>query len=268
MKEDSLKREMKESLGTKDPRGSIIQRKQKFMNKIFENGKAIIVPMDHGLTEGPIAGLEDVNSMVRKVEKHATAVILHKGLIKRLGRPLACGIIMHASAGTKLALDPNYKVQVAAPEEAIDMKCQGISLHVNVGGSEHEPEMLTALGKAARECDRLGLPLLAMMYPRGKNIEKASPGDIALVARVGAELGADIIKCPYTGDVESFARVVNGCPVPVLIAGGAKSNSDKDVLEMVVGAMKAGAAGVSLGRNIFQHQDPGRMLRSILRDYP
>ena len=83
------------------------------------------------------------------------------------------------------------------------------------------------------------------------------------VARLGAELGADIIKCSYTGSVESFREVVLGCPVPVVIAGGPKMSSDRDILEMVKGAVEAGGAGVSIGRNIFQHREPSRMVGAI-----
>ena len=236
---------------------------KKLMERILEKGKAVIIPMDHGASEGPIDGLKDMDAIVKKVEKDATAVLLHKGMVKALNSKPSCGVILHGSASTKVALDPNHKVQVATPEEAVRMGCQGFSLHINVGGSEHEQEMLAALAKAAEECDRLGLPLLAMMYPRGKNIEKVTPESIALVARVGAELGVDIVKCPYSGDVESFKTVVKGCPVPVVIAGGAKSNSDRDVLDMVAGAMEAGAAGVSLGRNVFQHKHPDRMVHAL-----
>ena len=171
---------------------------------------------------------------------------------------------MHASASTKLAHDPNNKVQVARVGEAVRLGADAISVHINVGGSEREPEMLEKLARVAEECDALGMPLLAMMYPRGKNVPNGMDADaLAHVARVGAELGADIVKCPYSGDSESFRKVVEGCPVPVVIAGGPKCESDRDVLEMVKGAMEAGAAGVSLGRNVFQHPRPGAMVRAL-----
>jgi DhnA family fructose-bisphosphate aldolase class Ia len=108
------------------------------------------------------------------------------------------------------------------------------------------------------------MPLLAMMYPRGPKIE--DEGDVAVVkhaARVGAELGADIIKCPYTGSAESFKEVVDGCPVPVVIAGGSKL-TDEETLKMIEGAMKAGAAGISMGRNAFQHESPSRFVKAAV----
>jgi class I fructose-bisphosphate aldolase len=108
------------------------------------------------------------------------------------------------------------------------------------------------------------MPLLAMMYPRGERIKDEYDAKvIAHAARLGAELGADIVKVSYTGSVESFRRVVSGCPVPVVIAGGPKMSSDQEILEMVKGAIEAGSAGVSIGRNVFQHRDPSRMVGAI-----
>jgi fructose-bisphosphate aldolase/2-amino-3,7-dideoxy-D-threo-hept-6-ulosonate synthase len=109
-----------------------------------------------------------------------------------------------------------------------------------------------------------GIPLLAMMYTRGPNIKNEY--DVKLVkhaARVGAELGADIVKVPYTGSPESFREVVEGCFVPVVIAGGEKMDTDEEVLRMVEGAIRVGGAGVSIGRNVFQNEDPARMVKEI-----
>ncbi|MBS7287920.1 MAG: fructose-bisphosphate aldolase, partial [Candidatus Freyarchaeota archaeon] len=107
------------------------------------------------------------------------------------------------------------------------------------------------------------LSLVAMMYPRGKNI-KANPDTIAHASRLGAELGADVVKTPYTGDPETFRKVVEGCPVPVVIAGGPKAETDADVLRMVRGAMDAGAVGVAMGRNAFQHENPVAIVRAVV----
>jgi len=103
-----------------------------------------------------------------------------------------------------------------------------------------------------------------MMYPRGENIKNPhDPEIVAHAARIGAEAGADIVKAVYTGDVDSFKKVVKSCPVPIVIAGGPKGNTDRDILEMCAGAMSAGAKGVTFGRNIFQHKNPPAMVRAL-----
>lgn len=239
--------------------------KQIRLNRILEKGRAVIIPMDHGTSDGPIQGLTDMNDIVKKLNAGgATAVLLHKGIIKSLKEPPKCGLIMHASASTKLAPDPNNKVLVSEVEEAVMLGADAFSVHINIGGSDAEPEMLKILGRVAKDCERFQMPLLAMMYARGKNIQNQLDANIlAHVARVGAELGADLVKCPYSGDPESFKKVVEGCPVPVVIAGGPKCETDREVLEMVRGAMDAGAIGVSLGRNAFQHKNPTTMVKAI-----
>lgn len=227
----------------------------------------MIVPMDHGVSEGAIDGLIDMDKAISLVEKGgASAVLLHKGLIKSMRSPPGCGVIMHASAGTKYAEDKNKKVLVSGVENAIRLGADAISVHVNVGGSATEHDMLEALGEVADLCDKNGMPLLAMTYPRGKGVT-GSPAEIAHAARIGGELGADIVKCPYTGDINSMSLVTAACPVPVVIAGGPKCDTDIAVLQMVEDAMTAGCIGISLGRNIFQHRRPDLMtaaLRAII----
>lgn len=237
------------------------------MNRILESGRAVIVPMDHGVSEGAIEGLIDMERAVSLVERGgASAVLLHKGLIKSMRTPLSCGVIMHISAGTKYAEDKNKKVLVSGVENAIRLGADAVSVHVNVGGNAAETDMLEDLGEIADLCDRSGMPLLAMTYPRGKGVT-GSPQEIAHAARIGGELGADLVKCPYTGDVNTMSIVTAACPVPVVIAGGPKCDSDADVLHMVSDAMTAGCTGISLGRNIFQHNRPDLMtaaLRAII----
>ncbi len=234
------------------------------LNRITEQGKMVCVPMDHGLSSGPIEGLINIDSAVRKVEEGgATAVILHKGIIKALKRPPRLGLIMHVSGSTSLGTTPNWKVGVGSVEEALLSGADGVSVHINIGG-DNEQEMLTEIGFTADECDRWGIPLLAMMYPRGRNItDPFDPEVVAHVTRIGGELGADIVKTTYTGNPDSFREVVRACPVPVVIAGGPKADTDRTVLEMVAGAMEAGAIGVTFGRNVFQHRDPTAMTKAL-----
>ena len=227
-----------------------------------ESGKTVIVPMDHGVSLGPIYGLTDIDATVNMIIRGgANATVVHKGIVTSTSRTedTDIGLIIHLSASTSLNPEPNNKISVCDVEEALALGADAVSIHVNIGAST-ESAMLESLGKTARECNRWGLPLLAMMYPRGDNVE-VNRSSVKLAARVGAELGADIIKCPYTGDADSFAEVVAGCPVPVVIAGGEKLG-DKDTLKMIEGAMKAGAGGLSIGRNVFQHKNPELFLKA------
>ncbi len=231
-----------------------------------ESRNFVVIPMDHGISIGPARGIVNMADAIDKVANSgANAVLMHKGMVKHgfrgYGRDI--GLIVHVSASTSLAPDPNEKVTVCKVEEAIKLGADAVSIHVNVG-SETEPDQLVQLGELAERCDYWGMPLLAMMYPRGKDIK--NPHDSAVVAhasRAGAELGADIIKTNYTGDPDSFRDVVNGCPVPVIIAGGPKVETDFDLLEMIEGAMSVGGRGVAIGRNVFQHEDPARITKAI-----
>jgi fructose-bisphosphate aldolase/2-amino-3,7-dideoxy-D-threo-hept-6-ulosonate synthase len=148
-------------------------------------------------------------------------------------------------------------------EGAIRLGADAVSVHINIGSKE-EPEMLQGLGMISDKSTEWNIPLIAMMYPRGENIK--NPHDetiVSHVARIGAEAGADIVKTVYTGDPKSFRRVVKGCPVPIVIAGGPKASTDSEILAMCAGAMEAGAIGVTFGRNIFQHRDPRRILNAL-----
>lgn len=226
----------------------------------------VIMPMDHGMSDGPIKGLIDIADTVNKVAKGgANAVLMQKGMIAHghRGYGLDVGLIIHMSASTSLGPDPNDKVQVCTVEEVVKMGADAVSIHINIG-SETESDQLQKLGSVAEQCNEWGIPLLSMMYPRGKNIKNPhDPELVAHVARIGAELGSDIIKTVYTGDPDSFRNVVNGCPVPIVIAGGPKTNTDKEFLEMIQGAIEGGARGVAIGRNVFQHADPVKMTKAI-----
>ncbi|MGB9844877.1 2-amino-3,7-dideoxy-D-threo-hept-6-ulosonate synthase [Methanothermobacter tenebrarum] len=243
--------------------GKII-RMERIINR--ETGRTVIVPMDHGVSIGPVPGLLDMTKIIDQVATGgANAVLIHKGIVvtghRGYGRDI--GLIVHLSASTSLGPDPNNKVLVTSVEKALKLGADAVSVHVNVG-SETEPEMLIKLGTVAETCDEWGMPLIAMMYPRGKKIEdEHDPEVVKLAARAGAELGADIIKTNYTGDPDTFKEVVEGCPVPVVIAGGPKVETEEELLQMVKDSVEAGGAGVAIGRNIFQAESPENMTRAI-----
>jgi predicted phospho-2-dehydro-3-deoxyheptonate aldolase len=239
-------------------------RLQRIINR--NTGKTIIVPMDHGVTVGPIPGLINMSTTVNQVaEGGANAILMHKGLVETGHRSGGkdIGLIVHLSASTILAPDSNAKTLVCTVEEAVRLGADAVSIHVNIGANT-EADMLSKMGMVSRECRDYGMPLLAMMYTRGAKIKNEY--DVSVVkhaARVGAELGADIVKVNYTGSPETFLDVVQGCPVPVVIAGGEKMETDDEILDMVKGSIQAGGAGVSIGRNIFQHENPAEIVKKI-----
>ena len=230
------------------------------------SGKTVVVPMDHGVTVGPIPGLVDMCAAVDAVvEGGANAVLGHMGLPlhghRQSGKDV--GLILHLSGSTVWSPDPNAKMLVNTVETALKMGADAVSIHVNVG-AESEAEMLRDLGTVSVACMEWGMPLLAMMYTRGKKLKSESdPEAVSHAARIAAELGADLVKVTYTGSARSFRTVTEGCPIPVLIAGGEKAGSDRAVFENVRGALDAGGSGVSIGRNVFQHRDPLHMMRAI-----
>jgi predicted phospho-2-dehydro-3-deoxyheptonate aldolase len=230
------------------------------------SNKTVIIPMDHGVTVGPIEGLADMRQAISGVVTGgANAILMHKGVVRagHRGTGKDVGLIIHLSGGTALSPDPNAKELVCTVEESIKLGADAVSVHINLGAGT-DKEMLRQLGYISERCLLWQMPLIAMMYTRGAKIKNEyDVNNVKHAARVGAELGADIVKVVYTGSVESFKDVVNGCPVPVVIAGGPKMNSDEDIFKMVEGALAAGAAGLSIGRNAFQHKTPDKMVKAL-----
>jgi class I fructose-bisphosphate aldolase len=222
--------------------------------------------MDHGVTVGPIDGLIDMREAVNQVaEGGANAVLMHKGLPRcsHRGRGRDVGLIIHLSASTALSPYPNAKILVASVEDALKLGADGVSLHVNLG-DETERHMLEHFGEVTSKAAEWGMPVLAMVYARGPKIKNEyDPEVVRHCARVGTELGADVVKVPYTGDVDSFARVTEACCIPVVIAGGPKMDNDRDLIQMAHDSVQAGGSGLSIGRNIFQHRQPARIVQAL-----
>ncbi len=230
--------------------------------------KTVIIPMDHGVTVGPVDGLVDMRQTIAAmVSGGANAVLMHKGMVlaghRGAGRDV--GLIIHLSAGTAISPDPNVKELVCTVEEAVKLGADAVSVHINLGANT-DSQMLRQMGQVGERCAEWQIPLIAMMYTRGPKISNEFDyQNVKLAARVGAELAADIVKVVYTGSPETFSQVVAGCPVPVLIAGGPKMSNDEEIFRMVAAALQAGAAGASIGRNVFQHKTPVKMVQALCR---
>ena len=238
------------------------------MERIFnrDTGRTIIVPVDHGVTIGPVYGLAPMKDTVGKIAGGgANAVLMHKGLVgaghRGAGEDL--GLIIHLSASTIHSVNSDSKALVASVEDGIKLGADAVSVHVNLG-DENEMKMFEDLGRVTSLAQEWGIPVLAMVYGRGPHIpDQFDPENVAHCARVGEELGADMVKVNYPGDKESFSKVVNCCSIPVVIAGGKKMDTREDLLQMVENSIQAGGAGLSIGRNVFQDGDPEGLLKRL-----
>lgn len=243
--------------------GKNIRLKRIFSDK---SKKTVLIPMDHGVTDGPIAGIRDSRSCISNViDGGANGIIVHKGLVKETVPYLNSNsaLIIHTSASTSIGSSILNKISVCSAEEALCMGADAVSMHINFG-SDSESEQIAELAKLSRECNKYGLPLMTMAYVRGNNMDEYNYKNIAHAVRIAAELGSDIVKCNYTGDAESFSYIVEGaCNVPVLVAGGQKKDNIRDLFYMVEDSIKAGGSGISMGRNIFQSEHP-KYLTEIL----
>jgi fructose-bisphosphate aldolase / 2-amino-3,7-dideoxy-D-threo-hept-6-ulosonate synthase len=238
------------------------------MERILDRNtrRTVIVPLDHGVTVGPIPGLIQIPPAANVIaEGGANAAVVHRGaaMFGHRGYGKDLGLLLHLSASTTLSPDSNRKVLVATVEDALQIGADGVSIHVNLGADD-EAQMLRDFGSVSSACQRWGMPLLAMIYTRGPKVrDEYDVRYVRHAARVGAEMGADLVKVPYTGSPETFREVTEGCAAPVVIAGGEKMESDEEVLRMVHDAIAAGGAGASIGRNVFQHRSPAAMVKAI-----
>jgi 2-amino-4,5-dihydroxy-6-oxo-7-(phosphooxy)heptanoate synthase len=236
------------------------------LNRLFRrgDGRLFILPLDHSVSDGPIAPVVELDRLVGAAAAGGVdAVVLHKGRVRSVapGRWRHLALIVHLSASTRHAADPNAKVLVASVEDAAAVGADAVSVHVNVG-CETESEQLADLGAVATAANRWHIPLLAMMYPRGPRVKNpADPALVAHVANLAADLGADLVKTVYTGSVETMRDVVRTCPIPVLAAGGPRFGSVDDVLAYVREVLDAGVRGVAIGRNVFMAPDPELVIR-------
>lgn len=235
------------------------------LNRIFRpDGRALIVAMDHGLLDGPCKGLENPAETIAKVVAGgADAVLTSYGVALRFACELApVGLILRADGGaTSLGQSDGPGALFFGVEEALRLGADALAVTA-FPGSPKEEATLENLAVMTGAAHAWGLAVLAEMVPGGFDSapEYRTQESIALPARVGAELGADFIKTPY---VAGFEAVTSTCYVPVVILGGAKRGSERDMLADIKAAVDVGGAGVAIGRNIFQADDPVAMTAAV-----
>jgi fructose-bisphosphate aldolase/2-amino-3,7-dideoxy-D-threo-hept-6-ulosonate synthase len=233
------------------------------LDRIGTEGRFVTVPMDHGITLGAVDGLVDIEATIEEVTSNgADAVLTQKGIASRVHPNKGdAGYVVHLNASTTMGPDANDKRRTGTVEEAVRAGADAVSYHINVG-SDHEPEQITDLSEVTDEAERLGIPVLAMAYARGPGVDEHDAESLGHAVRLAEEVGADVVKTAYSGSRESFGRVVESTAKPVIIAGG-DPDGDHETLQNVRDAVYAGAAGVSMGRTIFQHDDPGAMTAAV-----
>jgi len=237
------------------------------LDRIGTGGNYVVVPMDHGLTLGAVRGLKDIEATIDAVTRGgADSVLTQRGIAPRVhGNVNGAGYVVHLNGSTSVGPDSNDKRITGTVEEAVRAGADAVSLHLNVG-SDYEGKHIEDLARVTEEAHRLGMPVLAMAYARGANLTGEDPEHdpeyLGHAVRLAEELDADLVKTAYSGDAESFEHVCSSTRLPVIIAGG-EPDGDRATLRAVRGAMDAGGAGVSMGRSIFQHDDPEAIARAV-----
>ena len=233
------------------------------LNNITKNGRALFLAYDQGFEHGP-TDFNDESVDPEKVLQIAdsgcfTGVILQKGIAEKYfwKKGYKVPLIVKLNGKTNLVKDQDpYSPQVCSVEEALSYGAKAVGYTIYVG-SEYEPIMTQEFGLIEQQAEEEGIPVIAWMYPRGRNIpDENDPKVIAYAARVGLELGADIIKIRYTGDIASFKWVVASAgKTKVMVMGGFKKD-ERNFLKMVGEVMEAGAIGMAVGRNVWQSSEP------------
>lgn len=224
------------------------------------SGNTVMLAVDHGYFMGPTRRLENARATIEPLLPHADALALTRGILRTSVPPTTTTpIVLRVSGGaTVLKEDLSDEEITVSMEDALRLNVSAVALSVFVG-SPHEHESLVHLGQLVDEGEEVGMPVMAITAV-GKELEKRDARYLALACRVSAELGAHLVKTYYC---EEFENVVEGCPVPIVVAGGPKLDSERAALELAHAAIAQGAHGIDMGRNIWQSDHPVAMLKAL-----
>jgi putative autoinducer-2 (AI-2) aldolase len=235
--------------------------KNRLSKLIQKDGKALFLPIDHGYFQGPTHKLEKPGETVKPLLEYADAIMLTRGVLRNCIEPsIEKPIILRVSgAASVVGEDLANESLVTSIEEIIRLNASAVSMSVFVG-SKFENQSLTNLAYLVDVCEDYGIPVMAVTAV-GKELEKREARYLALCSRIAAEIGARVVKTYYCK--EKFEKVVDGCPVPIVIAGGPKTQSQRETFDFVYDGLQKGAIGVNLGRNIWQTEHPAATIRAI-----
>lgn len=247
------------------------------LRRLMRKGRALVVPLDHGLVAGPLKGIEDPVALVKLIaQSDADAVLLTPGVLDQVAGELGQLAVVLRVDGCSTLEGGGPMRQFVSVSQAAALGVDALIVNATIGGPQESVE-LRKLGRVAEEASRWGIPLIAEMLSarmlanhldfkgEGKAALPANVAeDIALVARIGAEMGADIIKTRYSGGEESFRRIVAATGRPVMVAGGPMRDSSlRSLFEIVDHSLSAGAEGIIFGRNVWQHRRPDAVLAGL-----
>lgn len=230
------------------------------LSKIIKpkDGRTVMLAVDHGYFMGPTSGLEQLDKMVNPLLPYADTLMLTRGALRNYIDPTTdIPIVLRVSGGTSIiGKELLHEGIIVSMEDAIRLNASGIAFSILVG-AEFERNTLLGMTQYIDEAEKYGIPVLAVTAV-GKDMVK-DERYLSLASRMAAELGAHVVKTYFC---KGFEKVIDTCPVPIVIAGG-KKQPEKDALQMAYNAIQAGAIGVDMGRNIFQSTDPVGMIKAV-----
>lgn len=235
--------------------------KNRLSKLIQPDGKCFFMPIDHGYFQGPTSKLEKPGETIKHLFPYYDALFVTRGVLRSaIDQSFAKPVILRISGGTSMVgKDLANEIITTSIEEVIRLNATAVGLSVFIG-SEYEKETLRNLAETVNKCENYGIPVMAVTAV-GREMEKREARYLALCCRIAAELGAHVVKTYWCE--KDFDKVVSGCPVPVVIAGGPKCETEKEVLDFVYDGMQKGAIGINLGRNVWQSPNPPAMARAL-----
>ena len=227
---------------------------------IKEDGRCFFLPIDHGYFQGPTTCLEKPGETIAPLLPYADALFVTRGVLRHCVDPSSSvPIILRVSGCTSIVGDDLANESITTSiEEIVRLNATAVGVSVFIG-SDNEQETLLNLAELVNDCEDLGIPVMAVTAV-GKELKKRDARYLALASRICAELGARVVKTYWC---EEFDKVTAGCPVPVVIAGGPICETPLEVIEFVYDGIQKGAVGINLGRNVWKHEHPVPMMRSL-----
>ncbi len=231
------------------------------LSRLMPNGKCFFMPIDHGYFQGPATGLEKPGETIKPLLPYVDALFCTRGVLRSAIEPVnSKPIVLRVSGCTSMAgKDLANEVLTTSIEEIIRLNVSAVGISVFIG-SDYEKETLKNLADLVNQCEDYGIPVMAVTAV-GREMDKREARYLALSCRIAAELGARVVKTYWCE--KDFDKVVNGCPVPVIIAGGPKCETETEVLEFVHDGLQKGAVGINLGRNVWQSPHPAAMAKAL-----